>query len=139
MRSLVVDSRRFAYTPTGFAGEIAEGANGWEVGREKEFHDVIVVFVAIEEKDKRRQEIRMANEIVKLFSELKGDKVLIMPNVHLAQDHIAVVPLAMKRLDGLKARIEREGIAVFSGPFGTYGVWEIASQPTHNSTLGRSF
>ena len=139
MKSLIVDSIRFSYIPKGVANVGDDIVGDWYVDDERVFENVVVVFIAIEDKDKQRQEKRMAKEVVKLLSELVGDKVLLMPNVHLAQNHIAPVPFALKCLHGIKALIEREGITVHMGPFGTFGVWQISSQPTHNSTLGRSF
>ncbi|MEM3395830.1 MAG: threonine--tRNA ligase [Thermoplasmata archaeon] len=109
-----------ALEKTKMAEEIKEGKEG-------RFEEVLVVFTSVESGDHANLDnlvARASEEIVKVYNDVKAERILIYPYAHLSSD-LAKGGDAVAVLDALAEKIAAMGIEVKRAPFGWYKEFNI--------------
>ncbi len=81
------------------------------------FKDLVVLFIAIEEKDNENVVRNAVDELNKGLRDLKVNKVLLYPYAHLSTN-LAKPNVALKLIDIMEKEFKKSGVEIFRAPFG---------------------
>ncbi len=137
MRLLLIHSDYIKYK-TKSKTKIAENIE--DKKKEMQFQNSLVVFTAVEEKDEENPEELVENakkEIIKVFSQVGADNIVIYPYAHLSSS-LSSPDRAKNILQSMKEILTAEGFNVERVPFGWYKSFEISCKGHPLSELSRN-
>ncbi|MCE5214665.1 MAG: threonine--tRNA ligase [Methanobacterium sp.] len=137
MRLLLIHSDYINYK-TKSKTKIAEDIE--DKKKQMHFENSLVVFTAVEEKDEENPEEVVENakkEIIKVFSQVGADNIVIYPYAHLSSS-LSSPDAAKNILQAMKENLIAEGFEVERVPFGWYKSFEISCKGHPLSELSRN-
>lgn len=137
MRILLIHSDYLEYetkNKTGIAEEIPEDK------MKGHFTESLVVFTAVEAEDEENPDSvieNAADEIVRVFGDVKADNVVIYPYAHLSSS-LSSPKTARRVLEGMEEALRERGLEVSRVPFGWYKAFRISCKGHPLSELSRT-
>lgn len=137
MRILLIHSDYLEYetkNKTGIAEEISEDK------MQGHFTESLVVFTAVEAEDEENPDSvieNAADEIVRVFGDVKADNVVIYPYAHLSSS-LSSPKTARRVLEGMEETLRGKGLEVSRVPFGWYKAFRISCKGHPLSELSRT-
>ncbi|NVM55208.1 MAG: threonine--tRNA ligase [Candidatus Helarchaeota archaeon] len=127
MRLLLIHSDGFGFqtknkVPGATAEDVPKDEHSLEL-KEK----VLVIFITVEKKDEKdpgKATELAIDEIEKLAKELGETRIVVYPYAHLSTS-LASSKVAIKILNDMKAKIQKDGFEAYKTPFGWYKSFQI--------------
>ncbi len=127
MRLLLIHSDGFGFqtkskVPGAMAEEVPDDEHKLEINEK-----VLVVYITVEkndEKDTEKATELSCTEIEKLAKELGETRIVVYPYAHLSTD-LAPSKVAIKILNDMKNRLQKDGFETYKTPFGWYKSFQI--------------
>ncbi|MEM1623534.1 MAG: threonine--tRNA ligase [Sulfolobales archaeon] len=139
MRTLLIHARSFEYNALEKAIDAAEVLTGENsFGK---FSNALVVFVTIEKGDASDLHTlvgNVADDIVKVFTSVKADSVVLYPYAHLSKN-LADPEESLLLLSELERELKSRGVKVHRAPFGWYKEFKLDCFGHPLSELSREF
>jgi len=125
MRLLLIHARKFSYTPLEKEIDTADLA---AKGKKIDLGKCLVAFTALEEGDNEDKIASMASQIIKDAEEVKENRVVVYPFVHLTERPLGP-DSAIKMLPALARALSQGGLEAHRAPFGWNKSFSIETMP----------
>jgi threonyl-tRNA synthetase len=101
--------------------------------------EALVAFTSVEKGDKKPEEVakRTVQEILKVFKDVRANKIVLYPYVHLSQEP-AFADTAIAVLNSMEKLLKEKKKTVYRAPFGWYKTFNIKVKGHPLSELSRS-